>query len=115
MIDDPQLLAIFRMESEERLAKLDSGLLSLEKNPADPELLEELFREMHSLKGAARMLHLLPIESTTHAERRSQGGSPAHACRHHGTRQQPQESACPDPGDLLAGVNACISGISGAG
>lgn len=67
MIDDPQLLAMFRVESEERLAKLDSGLLNLEKNPADPELLEELFREMHSLKGAARMLHLLPIESATHA------------------------------------------------
>ncbi|MGM9490367.1 hybrid sensor histidine kinase/response regulator [Ideonella sp. YS5] len=67
MIDDPQLLAMFRMESEERLAKLDSGLLRLEKNPADHELLEELFREMHSLKGAARMLRLMPIENSTHA------------------------------------------------
>lgn len=67
MIGDPQLQAIFRMESAERLAKLDSGLLSLEKNPANPELLEDLFREMHSLKGAARMLRLMPIESATHA------------------------------------------------
>lgn len=55
------------MESEEHLAKLDSGLLRLEKNPTDPELLEELFREMHSLKGAARMLQLMPIGSATHA------------------------------------------------
>lgn len=67
MIDDPQLLAIFRMETAERLAKLDSGLLGLEKNPADPQLLEELFREMHSLKGAARMMRLTSIESATHA------------------------------------------------
>lgn len=67
MIEDPKLAQMFRDESGERLARLDDGLLRLEKAPADPELLEELFRETHSLKGAARMLGLPAVESTAHA------------------------------------------------
>lgn len=66
MIHDPQLEELFRAESEERLARLDSGLLTLEHSPGDRGLLEELFREIHSLKGAARMLKLERIEDTAH-------------------------------------------------
>lgn len=66
MIDDPTLQQMFRAESDERLAKLDSGLLLLEQTPDDLKLIEELFREIHSLKGAARMLGLMPIETTAH-------------------------------------------------
>lgn len=66
MIDDPELLRLFKAESEEHLAHLDDGLLRLEKTPADQPLLEELFRESHSLKGAARMLGLSQIETAAH-------------------------------------------------
>lgn len=66
MIDDPELFKLFKAESEEHLARLDDGLLRLEKTPADPALLEELFRESHSLKGAARMLGLARIEAAAH-------------------------------------------------
>lgn len=66
MIDDPDLRQLFKAESEEHLASLDDGLLRLEKTPADPPLLEELFRESHSLKGAARMLGLDRIETAAH-------------------------------------------------
>lgn len=66
MIADPELHKLFKAESEEHLARLDDGLLRLEKTPADPELLEEVFRESHSLKGAARMLGLTRIESAAH-------------------------------------------------
>ena len=58
MIEDPELLRLFKAESAEHLARLDDGLLRLEKTPADQALLEEVFRESHSLKGAARMLGL---------------------------------------------------------
>jgi two-component system chemotaxis sensor kinase CheA len=64
MIPDAELFQLFKSESEEHLACLDDGLLRLEKMPADPALLEEVFRESHSLKGAAHMLGLSRIEST---------------------------------------------------
>jgi two-component system chemotaxis sensor kinase CheA len=66
MIQDPQLEQLFRMESGERLANLDRGLLDLEKTPDDQDLLENLFRETHSLKGAARMLGLSRVEEIAH-------------------------------------------------
>ncbi|MDP2810021.1 MAG: Hpt domain-containing protein [Rhodocyclaceae bacterium] len=66
MIEDPELRRLFEAESAEHLARLDDGLLRLEKTPADPPLLEELFRESHSLKGAARMLGLAGIEVAAH-------------------------------------------------
>ncbi len=66
MIADPELLKLFKAESEEHLARLDDGLLRLEQSPTDSELLEEMFRESHSLKGAARMLGLSRIELAAH-------------------------------------------------
>ena len=66
MIEDKELAQLFKAESAEHLAKLDDGLLRLEKTPADQPLLEEVFRESHSLKGAARMLGLTKIETAAH-------------------------------------------------
>ena len=66
MIEDPELYRLFKAESTEHLARLDDGLLRLEKTPADPALLEEMFRETHSLKGASRMLGLAGIEGAAH-------------------------------------------------
>src|SRR5574340_666917 len=66
MIEDKELHQLFKAESAEHLARLDAGLLRLEKIPADQPLLEEVFREAHSLKGAARMLGLSRIETAAH-------------------------------------------------
>ncbi|MGR9052430.1 MAG: hybrid sensor histidine kinase/response regulator [Gammaproteobacteria bacterium] len=66
MIEDTELRRLFKEESEEHLARLDNGLLRLEKTPNDAELLDEVFRESHSLKGAARMLGLGRIEAGAH-------------------------------------------------
>ncbi|OHC65364.1 MAG: hypothetical protein A2040_06850 [Rhodocyclales bacterium GWA2_65_19] len=66
MIEDAELQRLFRAESEEHLARLDDSLLRLERAPADQALLEETFREAHSLKGAASMLGLHRVESTAH-------------------------------------------------
>ena len=66
MIEDKELAQLFKAESAEHLARLDDGLLRLEKTPADQPLLEEVFRESHSLKGAARMLGLIKIETAAH-------------------------------------------------
>ncbi len=66
MIEDLEMHKLFEAESAEHLACLDNGLLRLEKTPTDLVLLEELFRESHSLKGAARMLGLSNIEAVAH-------------------------------------------------
>ncbi|MDD5366103.1 MAG: response regulator [Gallionellaceae bacterium] len=66
MIADKELRGLFKIESEERLQRLDSGLLQLEKAPTDQSLLDDLFREAHSLKGAARMLGLAEIQALAH-------------------------------------------------
>jgi two-component system chemotaxis sensor kinase CheA len=66
LIEDKELAKLFKAESAEHLARLDDGLLRLEKTPADQPLLEEVFRESHSLKGAARMLGLSRIETAAH-------------------------------------------------
>src|SRR5665647_2238078 len=66
MIEDAALRELFRAESEEHLQHLDDALLQLEKKPTDQPLLEEAFREAHSLKGSARMLGLTAIQTPAH-------------------------------------------------
>jgi two-component system chemotaxis sensor kinase CheA len=60
-----KLLATFRVEAEEHLQAISSGLLELEKAGSDDrrrEVVETIFREAHSLKGAARAVNLTAIE-----------------------------------------------------
>ena len=59
-------MATFKVEAAEHIVAVSSGLLELEKTPAGgrrPELIEVVFREVHSLKGAARTVNLPTIES----------------------------------------------------
>jgi two-component system chemotaxis sensor kinase CheA len=61
-----KLLATFRVEADEHLKAMSSGLLELEKAPDGTrraELVEAIFREAHSLKGAARAVNFMEIES----------------------------------------------------
>ena len=59
-------LDIFCQEAEEHLASLQSGLLVLEQNPGRGELLRELLRNAHTLKGSARMVSLADISAIAH-------------------------------------------------
>jgi two-component system chemotaxis sensor kinase CheA len=61
-----KLLATFRVEADEHLKLMSAGLIELENNPAEvryAEIIETVFREAHSLKGAARAVNLKEIES----------------------------------------------------
>ncbi len=65
-----RLLATFRDETKEHLTAISAGLLALEKATGPEErqaLLETVFREAHSLKGAARAVGMSGIESLSHA------------------------------------------------
>ena len=61
-----QLRATFKVEAEEHLQAIASGLLELEKSPAadtQRNIVETVFRAAHSLKGAARAVSFTEIES----------------------------------------------------
>lgn len=62
-----QLLETFKGEAQEHLQTIASGLMVLEQNaiPADEydKVIEQVFRETHSLKGAARAVGLREIET----------------------------------------------------
>jgi len=61
-----RLQATFRMEAEEHIRELTSGLIELEKTPKTEKtskLIEVIFREAHSLKGAARAVNSYDVES----------------------------------------------------
>lgn len=62
-----QLMSTFKAEADDHLTSLTSLLLRLEKADEDgAELLEEIFRAAHSLKGAARAVEIECIETTSH-------------------------------------------------
>lgn len=64
-----QLVAIFGAEAEERVQAMNRHLLALEAEPAGDELDEQLaglFREAHSLKGAAGAVGMAEVEAIAH-------------------------------------------------
>ena len=61
------LLAEFLTESNEGLQVLDNELVKLEQNPNDPELLSNIFRLMHTIKGTCGFLGLPRLEGVAHA------------------------------------------------
>ena len=61
------LLSEFLTETSESLDSLDSELVRLEQNPNDPELLGNIFRLVHTIKGTCGFLGLPRLESVAHA------------------------------------------------
>ncbi|KAB1440368.1 chemotaxis protein CheA [Pseudodesulfovibrio senegalensis] len=63
---DPEILADFFMEAKEHLETIEPNLLELEQSPENLGLLNEIFRPMHSLKGASGFLGLNKINGLAH-------------------------------------------------
>ena len=61
-----EILNIFRGETEEIIQKMNNNLLQLENTPDNKDLLVYLFRDAHSLKGAARMIGFNNIQRLAH-------------------------------------------------
>jgi two-component system chemotaxis sensor kinase CheA len=61
-----EILEEFLVEAEEILENLDQDLVDLENNPQDKELLNKIFRGMHTLKGGAGFLNLSTIVEIAH-------------------------------------------------
>ena len=65
-----RLLATFSVEAAQHIAVLTSGLLELETAVSGgrrPEIVETVFREAHSLKGAARAVNFSKVEAICQA------------------------------------------------
>lgn len=63
---DASLLNDFLIETAEALDKLDQYFLELEGDPANKELLNSIFRTIHTIKGTCGFLDLGKLESITH-------------------------------------------------
>ncbi|MDP6444623.1 MAG: chemotaxis protein CheA, partial [Pirellulaceae bacterium] len=67
--DDPGLVAEFVVESNEHLADVENQLLTIESNGAnvDVDLVNTVFRAVHSIKGVAGFLGLTSINNLAHS------------------------------------------------
>ncbi|HEY0984629.1 hybrid sensor histidine kinase/response regulator [Schlesneria sp.] len=57
----------FIIEAREHLSLVEDSLLTLEKHPTATERIDRCFRSIHSIKGDAGFLGLLPIHDLAHA------------------------------------------------
>lgn len=65
-MDMSQYLEIFIVETGEHLQSLNQSLLSLEKNPGERSMLDEIFRVAHTLKGMSGTMGFNRMSRLTH-------------------------------------------------
>src|SRR5215203_489271 len=63
----PEELPIFVAETDEMLQMLDEQLVHLEQDGPSPELLQEVFRAAHTIKGSSAAIGHLRMAKLTHA------------------------------------------------
>lgn len=69
LLNDPEMKEIvesFLIETKELLEKLDSDLIIFEKNSEDAELVNQIFRAFHTIKGTSGFLGLNKLTEVTH-------------------------------------------------
>ncbi|MEM7754299.1 MAG: chemotaxis protein CheA [Planctomycetota bacterium] len=64
---DPEILNDFLTESGELLDELEGELVSLEAAPDDLDLINQVFRALHTIKGSASFLALTNLVAIAHA------------------------------------------------
>lgn len=62
----PEDMPDFLLEIEEKHHEIEQALLQLEGDPNDKELLNQLFRALHTVKGDARIVNLDPMVDFAH-------------------------------------------------
>jgi two-component system, chemotaxis family, sensor kinase CheA len=66
LANDPSLIQEFLAESEEFLERMDQDMVALEAAPHDAELLNRIFRALHTIKGTSGFLGFEPIVRLSH-------------------------------------------------
>ncbi len=64
--DKSKFLPKFLDEAREHIKGLNEGLLTLEKNQADAENLNSIFRSAHTIKGSSRMMNQIAVSEVAH-------------------------------------------------
>jgi len=64
--DKSGIIEFFLVEAGDHIQNLNKGLLSLEKNPSDTAMIDELFRAAHTLKGSAAMMGFQGVSDVSH-------------------------------------------------
>ena len=65
-MDTSQYLSMFLDESMDNLQTLNEALLNLEQNPNDIEMLNQIFRVAHTIKGMAATMGFTAMAELTH-------------------------------------------------
>jgi two-component system chemotaxis sensor kinase CheA len=66
LAQDPSLVRDFLVESEELLQGMDQDMVALESAPQDVELLNRIFRAIHTIKGTSGFLGFDPVVRLSH-------------------------------------------------
>ena len=69
LAQDPEVLAAFMAEAEERILEIEAGLKALahQTGKVDENLLHRMFRCAHSVKAGANLLELRELETRAHS------------------------------------------------
>lgn len=66
MANKKDLIAMFKAETEDHLTNLEKGIVELEKHPEKVEIVKELNREAHTIKGSAKIFGFQEISQVAH-------------------------------------------------
>ena len=66
-LDMNKYMKLFVTEARECLRVLNASMLDLEKDPQSSEIVDQMFRTCHSMKGMAAMMNLNAVTETAHA------------------------------------------------
>ena len=58
---EAEFVELFRDEANERLDGMVDSLLALESAGADPDTINSVFRDVHTIKGGAAMVGLVTV------------------------------------------------------
>jgi two-component system chemotaxis sensor kinase CheA len=64
---DEDMVELFFDEAGERVEALAGKLVEIERRPDDADLLRDVFRDMHTVKGSSAMVGLSPVNQLAHA------------------------------------------------
>lgn len=64
--DRSAFISKFQEEAQDLLQRLNEGVITLEASPDDRELIDQMLRDAHTLKGSSRMVGLIEISDVAH-------------------------------------------------
>ena len=64
--DRSAFISKFQEEAQDLLQRLNEGVITLEADPGNRELIDQMLRDAHTLKGSSRMVGLIEISDVAH-------------------------------------------------